>query len=131
MEDFQLDLIIGEGPAARSVRIDLQPFTLIGATTRSGRITTPLRERFGIPLRLAFYTEAELVEIVARGARVLGIALSAEGASEIARRARHAAHSRAPLAPGCATSPRSTAWPRSTVLRRIVPCAPRGRRERA
>ncbi|HUI19165.1 MAG TPA: Holliday junction branch migration DNA helicase RuvB [Alphaproteobacteria bacterium] len=88
MEDFQLDLIIGEGPAARSVRIDLQPFTLIGATTRSGRITTPLRERFGIPLRLAFYTEAELVEIVARGARVLGIALSAEGASEIARRAR-------------------------------------------
>ena len=88
MEDFQLDLIIGEGPAARSVRIDLQPFTLVGATTRSGRITTPLRERFGIPLRLSFYTDAELVEIVARGARVLGIALSAEGASEIARRAR-------------------------------------------
>ena len=88
MEDFQLDLIIGEGPAARSVRIDLQPFTLVGATTRSGRITTPLRERFGIPLRLSFYTDAELVEIVARGARVLGIALSAEGAGEIARRAR-------------------------------------------
>ena len=88
MEEFQLDLIIGEGPAARSVRIDLPPFTLIGATTRSGRITTPLRERFGIPLRLQFYSEAELVEIVARGARVLGIALSAGGASEIARRAR-------------------------------------------
>ncbi len=88
MEDFQLDLIIGEGPAARSVRIDLPPFTLVGATTRSGRITTPLRERFGIPLRLAFYTEGELVQIVRRGARVLGITLSAEGAAEIARRAR-------------------------------------------
>ncbi|MFI4988599.1 MAG: Holliday junction branch migration DNA helicase RuvB [Alphaproteobacteria bacterium] len=88
MEDFQLDLIIGEGPAARSVRIDLPPFTLVGATTRSGRITTPLRERFGIPLRLAFYSEDELVAIVRRGARVLGIALSAEGAGEIARRAR-------------------------------------------
>ena len=88
MEDFQLDLIIGEGPAARSVRIDLPPFTLAGATTRSGLITTPLRERFGIPLRLSFYAEVELVEIVRRGARVLGMALSAEGASEIARRAR-------------------------------------------
>jgi Holliday junction DNA helicase RuvB len=88
MEDFQLDLIIGEGPAARSVRIDLPPFTLVGATTRSGLVTTPLRERFGIPLRLNFYSEAELVEIVRRGARVLGIALTAEGAAEIARRAR-------------------------------------------
>jgi holliday junction DNA helicase RuvB len=88
MEDFQLDLIIGEGPAARSVRLDLPPFTLVGATTRSGRITTPLRERFGIPLRLVFYSEAELVEIVRRGARVLAVALSADGASEIARRAR-------------------------------------------
>src|SRR5437667_9563923 len=74
-EDFQLDLIIGEGPAARSVRIDLPPFTLVGATTRSGLITRPLRERFGIPLRLNFYEPAELEEIVARGARVLGIAL--------------------------------------------------------
>jgi len=88
MEDFQLDLIIGEGPAARSVRIDLPPFTLVGATTRSGLITTPLRERFGIPLRLSFYTEAELIEVVRRGALVLGMALSADGASEIARRAR-------------------------------------------
>jgi holliday junction DNA helicase RuvB len=88
MEDYQLDLIIGEGPAARSVRIDLPPFTLIGATTRSGLVTTPLRERFGIPLRLSFYTEAELIEIVRRGARVLGIALTSEGAQEIARRAR-------------------------------------------
>jgi len=88
MEDFQLDLIIGEGPAARSVRIDLPPFTLIGATTRSGLITTPLRERFGIPLRLSFYTDAELVEIVKRGARVLDVALAPDGAAEIARRAR-------------------------------------------
>ena len=88
MEDFQLDLIIGEGPAARSVRIDLPPFTLVGATTRSGLITRPLRERFGIPLRLVFYEPAELATIVARGARVLGMALDAGGAAEIARRSR-------------------------------------------
>ncbi|TAN55616.1 MAG: Holliday junction branch migration DNA helicase RuvB [Rhodospirillales bacterium] len=88
MEDFQLDLIIGEGPAARSVRIDLPPFTLVGATTRSGLLTTPLRERFGIPLRLMFYTPEELERIVKRGAGVLGFALSGDGASEIARRAR-------------------------------------------
>jgi len=88
MEDFQLDLIIGEGPAARSVRIDLPRFTLIGATTRSGLITTPLRERFGIPLRLQFYTPEELEQIVLRGARVLGVELAASGAQEIARRSR-------------------------------------------
>jgi Holliday junction DNA helicase RuvB len=88
MEDFQLDLIIGEGPAARSVRIDLPPFTLVGATTRSGLITTPLRERFGIPLRLQFYQPDELKMIVARGARVLGIEMSADGAMEVARRSR-------------------------------------------
>jgi Holliday junction DNA helicase RuvB len=88
MEDFQLDLIIGEGPAARSVRIDLPPFTLIGATTRSGLITRPLRERFGIPLRLVFYEPPELERIVSRGARVLGIELDADGATEIARRSR-------------------------------------------
>ena len=88
MEDFQLDLVIGEGPAARSVRIDLPPFTLVGATTRSGLITTPLRERFGIPLRLQFYDAEELQLIVARGARVLGVAMSPEGAHEVARRAR-------------------------------------------
>ncbi|MGB0749185.1 MAG: Holliday junction branch migration DNA helicase RuvB, partial [Magnetospiraceae bacterium] len=88
MEDFQLDLIIGEGPAARSVRIDLNQFTLIGATTRSGLITTPLRDRFGIPLRMAFYDPAELARIVARGARVLGMGLTDEGALEIARRSR-------------------------------------------
>ncbi len=88
MEDFQLDLIIGAGPAARSVRIDLPPFTLIGATTRSGLITTPLRERFGIPLRLQFYTPEELERIVLRAARVLGVALAASGAEEIAKRSR-------------------------------------------
>ncbi|WP_142848782.1 Holliday junction branch migration DNA helicase RuvB [Telmatospirillum sp. J64-1] len=88
MEDFQLDLMIGEGPAARSVRIDLPPFTLVGATTRSGLLTTPLRERFGIPLRLAFYEPEELQLIVSRGARVLGMELTPEGAAEIARRSR-------------------------------------------
>jgi Holliday junction DNA helicase RuvB len=88
MEDFQLDLIIGEGPAARSVRIDLPPFTLIGATTRSGLITTPLRERFGIPLRVDFYEPEELCRIVVRGAAILGLAITEDGAGEIARRAR-------------------------------------------
>jgi len=88
MEDFQLDLIIGEGPAARSVRIDLPPFTLVGATTRSGLITTPLRERFGIPLRVDFYEPDELTQIVLRGAEILSMTITAEGASEIARRAR-------------------------------------------
>jgi Holliday junction DNA helicase RuvB len=88
MEDFQLDLIIGEGPAARSVKIDLAKFTLIGATTRAGLLTNPLRDRFGIPIRLNFYSEAELEQIVNRGARVLGIAITADGANEIARRAR-------------------------------------------
>src|SRR6478752_1035337 len=80
MEDFQLDLIIGEGPAARSVRIDLARFTLIGATTRTGLLTTPLRDRFGIPVRLDFYTEEELLDIIRRGARVLQVAMAEEGA---------------------------------------------------
>ena len=88
MEDYQLDLIIGEGPAARSVKIDLARFTLIGATTRTGLLTTPLRDRFGIPVRLNFYTHAELETIVARGAGVLKVAITADGASEIARRSR-------------------------------------------
>ncbi len=88
MEDFQLDLIIGEGPAARSVRIDLAKFTLVGATTRTGLLTTPLRDRFGIPVRLNFYEEDELLDIVTRGARVLGLAMTEDGALEIARRAR-------------------------------------------
>jgi holliday junction DNA helicase RuvB len=88
MEDFQLDLIIGEGPAARSVKIDLAEFTLIGATTRAGLLTNPLRDRFGIPIRLNFYSESELEQIVNRGARVLRIGLTADGGNEIARRAR-------------------------------------------
>ena len=88
MEDRQLDLIIGEGPAARSVRIDLPPFTLVAATTRSGMITRPLRERFGIPLRLEFYTPEDLTRIVARYAALVGMKLTAEGAFEIARRSR-------------------------------------------
>jgi Holliday junction DNA helicase RuvB len=88
MEDFQLDLIIGEGPAARSVKIDLAPFTLVGATTRAGLLTNPLRDRFGIPVRLNFYSEAELEQIVNRGARVLGLSITTDGANEIARRAR-------------------------------------------
>ena len=88
MEDYQLDLIIGEGPAARSVKIDLPKFTLVGATTRAGLLTTPLRDRFGIPIRLNFYTVEELEKIVARGARVMGIGMSADGANELAKRSR-------------------------------------------
>ena len=88
LEDFQLDLIIGEGPAARSVKIGLQPFTLIGATTRLGLLTTPLRDRFGIPVRLNFYEVAELEHIVRRGARIFGVHLTGDGATEIAKRSR-------------------------------------------
>jgi Holliday junction DNA helicase RuvB len=88
LEDFELDLVIGEGPAARTVRIELQPFTLVGATTRMGLLTTPLRDRFGIPTRLQFYTEDELFIIVERNARRLGAPADEGGAREIARRAR-------------------------------------------
>src|SRR6201746_362409 len=88
MEDYERDLVIGEGPSARSVKIQLAPFTLVGATTRSGLITTPLRDRFGIPVRLNFYTPEELLSIVARGARVLGFELTEDGAREIAARSR-------------------------------------------
>jgi Holliday junction DNA helicase RuvB len=88
MEDFELDLVIGEGPSARSVKIALAPFTLVGATTRSGLITTPLRDRFGIPVRLNFYSADELLLIVERGARLLGFDLTQDGAREIAGRAR-------------------------------------------
>ncbi|XOY55216.1 MAG: Holliday junction branch migration DNA helicase RuvB [Rhodobacterales bacterium] len=88
LEDFALDLVIGEGPAARTVRIELQPFTLVGATTRMGLLTTPLRDRFGIPTRLEFYTQDELHLIVTRAARLLGAPAADEGAREIARRAR-------------------------------------------
>lgn len=88
MEDFQLDLMIGEGPAARSVRIDLPHFTLIGATTRSGMLSSPLRDRFGIPLRLEFYTVKELKIIIIKNAELLGINIADAGAEEIARRSR-------------------------------------------
>jgi Holliday junction DNA helicase RuvB len=88
LEDFELDLVIGEGPAARMVRIELQPFTLVGATTRMGLLTTPLRDRFGIPTRLEFYSEDELHEIVTRGARLMGAPAEDLGAREIAKRAR-------------------------------------------
>jgi Holliday junction DNA helicase RuvB len=88
MEDFQLDLMIGEGPGARSVKLPLKHFTLIGATTRAGLLTTPLRDRFGIPLRLDFYTVEEIEKIVRRNARVLAASISGDGANEIARRAR-------------------------------------------
>ncbi len=88
MEDRALDLIIGEGPSARSVRIDLPPFTLVGATTRQGLLTTPLRDRFGIPVRLTFYTHEELDRVVTRGAGLLSMAIQPDGAREIARRSR-------------------------------------------
>ncbi|SDS74829.1 Holliday junction branch migration DNA helicase RuvB [Pseudomonas oryzae] len=88
MEDYQLDIMIGEGPAARSIKLDLPPFTLIGATTRAGMLTNPLRDRFGIVQRLEFYSIADLATIVARSAAILGLPIDAEGAYEIARRAR-------------------------------------------
>ena len=88
MEDFQIDIMIGEGPAARSIKLDLPPFTLVGATTRAGLLTAPLRDRFGIVLRLEFYSTDELARIVTRAAQILGIACAGEGAAEIARRAR-------------------------------------------
>jgi holliday junction DNA helicase RuvB len=88
LEDFELDLVIGEGPAARTVRIELQPFTLVGATTRLGLLTTPLRDRFGIPTRLEFYTVPELHQIVTRAARLMGTPATEDGAQEIAKRAR-------------------------------------------
>ncbi len=88
MEDFQLDIMIGEGPAARSIKLDLPPFTLVGATTRAGMLTNPLRDRFGIVQRLEFYSTADLATIVTRSAGILGLPIEAEGALEIARRAR-------------------------------------------
>ena len=122
MEDFQLDLIIGEGPAARSVKIDLAKFTLVGATTRAGLLTNPLRDRFGIPVRLNFYTEAELELIVTRGARVLGIGMTAgRRQRDRAPRARHAAHRRTAAAAGarlCLGGGRSGDRPRRSPTRR-------------
>jgi Holliday junction DNA helicase RuvB len=88
MEDYQLDILIGEGPAARSIKLDLPPFTLVGATTRAGLLTSPLRDRFGIVQRLEFYSEAELKAVLQRSARILGVTLADDGAQELARRSR-------------------------------------------
>ena len=88
MEDYQLDIMIGEGPAARSIKLDLPPFTLVGATTRAGLLTSPLRDRFGIAQRLEFYSEVDLAKIVARSANLMGVECEADGAFEIAKRAR-------------------------------------------
>ena len=115
MEDRALDLMIGEGPSARSVRIDLPRFTLIGATTRQGLLTTPLRDRFGIPVRLNFYTVEELEQVVRRAARLLSVDLTDDGAREIARRSRgHAADRRTAAAPGARLRPCRRARTRST-----------------
>ena len=133
MEDFQLDLIIGEGPAARSVKIDLAKFTLVGATTRAGLLTNPLRDRFGIPIRLNFYTEAELELIVNRGARVLGIGMTdGRRQRDRAALARHAAHRRAAAAPRARLrrmSPSVEQIDRKLADRALL--AARGRRRRA
>ncbi len=88
MEDYQIDIMIGEGPAARSIKLDIPPFTLVGATTRAGLLTSPLRDRFGIVHRLEFYTTGELAQIVSRSARILGVEMCGEGALEVARRSR-------------------------------------------
>ena len=114
MEDRVLDLMIGEGPSARSVRIDLPKFTLVGATTRQGLITTPLRDRFGIPVRLTFYSVEELEQVVRRAGRLLGLALTEDGAR--GSRGGRAAPRASPgsCCAGCATSPRRRARPRST-----------------
>ena len=105
MEDFQLDLIIGEGPAARSVKIDLAKFTLVAATTRIGLLTTPLRDRFGIPIRLNYYEVHELEQIVKRGARIMGHRISEDGALEIAKRARGTPRIAGRLLRGCMILP--------------------------
>ena len=107
MEDRALDIMIGEGPSARSVRIDLPKFTLVGATTRQGLLTTPLRDRFGIPVRLQFYSVEELVQVVTRAARLLGLGIAPDGATEIARRARGTPRSW--LSRSCCRPSRSTA----------------------
>ena len=131
MEDFQLDLIIGEGPGARSIRIDLPPFTLVGATTRSGLITRPLRERFGIPLRLLFYEPDELALIVARGARILAFDLDARRRGrDRPSRPRHAAGGDAAVAPDPRFRRRGRLALRRCRDRRRGVAAARGRRAR-
>ncbi len=123
MEDFQLDLIIGEGPAARSVRIGLAKFTLVGATTRTGLLTTPLRDRFGIPVRLNYYTDDELEEIVKRGARVLRMKVTPDGAREVAQRSRGTPRMAGGCCGACAILPQSVAQPRLRPALRMWPSA--------
>ncbi len=115
MEDFQLDIVIGEGPAARSIKLDLPPFTLVGATTRAGLLTSPLRDRFGIVQRLEFYAIEELTEIVSRSARLMGVVADPEGALEVARRSRGTPRaSPTGCCAGYATTPRCAATAMST-----------------
>ena len=131
MEDFQIDIMIGEGPAARSIKLDLPPFTLIGATTRAGLLTAPLRDRFGIVQRLEFYTPEELTRIVRRSAQILGIDCAADGAAEIAQPlARHAAHRQPPAAPRARLRPgaRRTATSTATSPTRRCRCSRSTRR---
>jgi Holliday junction DNA helicase RuvB len=116
LEDFQLDLMIGEGPAARSVKLDLPPFTLVGATTRAGMLTNPLRDRFGIVARLEFYTAEELMRIVARSARLLEIPIEEDGALELARRSRGTPRSPTACCGACATT-RKCAPPETSPAR--------------
>ena len=119
MEDRALDLMIGEGPSARSVRIDLPRFTLIGATTRQGLLTTPLRDRFGIPVRLNFYTVQELEQVVRRAARLLGVGITDDGRAEIARRSRGTPADCGPSAP-----PGARFRPCSRRVKRSTPASP-------
>ena len=118
MEDFQLDIMIGEGPAARSIKLDVPPFTLVGATTRAGLLTSPLRDRFGIVQRLEFYSADELRDIVARRPTSSDVPIDAAGAAQIASRAAARRASRTGCCAGCATSPRSRATAVSTRPRR-------------
>jgi hypothetical protein len=127
MEDYQLDIMIGEGPAARSIKLDLPPFTLIGATTRAGSLTSPLRDRFGIVQRLEFYQVADLQHIVGRSASCLGLELSEEGAHQIARRSRGTSRRSKATAPSTVTLPTAhwtclTSTPRALITWTVSCC---------
>ena len=121
LEDFQIDIMIGEGPAARSVKLDLQPFTLVGATTRAGMLTNPLRDRFGIVSRLEFYNAADLGHIVTRSAGLLNAEITPDGAAEVARRAAARPASPTACCGACATTPRSRRAAPSTPMWRAAP----------
>ena len=121
LEDFQIDIMIGEGPAARSVKLDLQPFTLVGATTRAGMLTNPLRDRFGIVSRLEFYNAADLGHIVTRSAGLLNAEITPDGAAEVARRAWARPASPTACCGACAITPRSRRAAPSTPTWRAAP----------